>query len=87
MRNPLNDSTSKTLWSFSRDKRFKSDRKYCPYIAYDFNLSTNNRRNTSFGYGRRTDFKLNNVYTPSPANYQVSGNITAKSGKSFGTSR
>lgn len=83
-RNQLNDSTAKNLWTFPREKRFKSEMKLCPHISYNFDLSTNKRRYTNFGYGRRVDFKLKSVFTPSPAVYTLKGAIQNQTGKSFG---
>lgn len=56
MRNPLNDSTSKTSWSFGKCARFKTEKHICPHVAYNLNLNTTSKRKTSFGYGKRMSF-------------------------------
>lgn len=88
VRNTLNDSTSKTLWSFPREKRFKSEQSMCPYVAYNYNLSTNRKRQAAIGYGGRTDFKLKSYYVPSAADYDPALiTVGSKMGKTFGQSR
>jgi|JI9StandDraft_2_1071091.scaffolds.fasta_scaffold670163_1 hypothetical protein len=88
VQNPLNDSTSKNLWSFPRDKRFKSEQSLCPHVAYNYNLSTNPKRQAAIGYGGRTEFKLKNYFVPSGADYDPSRMSTGSNiGKTFGTSR
>lgn len=69
IKNPLNDSTSKTSWSFGKGARFKTLSHICPHVSYDINLSTNSKRKTSFGYGKRMSFVLENKFTPSPITY------------------
>lgn len=56
-------------------------------MAYSYNLSTNPKRQTSFGYGRRISFKLNNRATPSPAEYDLDGALVNTEGKTFGLGR
>lgn len=71
IRNPLNDSTSKTSWSFSKGARFQTEKNICPHVAYNIDLSTNQKRKTGFGYGKRISFVLENKFTPAPRPYSV----------------
>jgi len=48
-RSMINKSTSKTLWSFNKNKRFSEQKPSCPYVSYLHNLSTNSQRKTGFG--------------------------------------
>jgi hypothetical protein len=52
----INQSTSKTLWSFSKDRRFSERKPVCPYVSYLNNLSTINPRKTGFGSAKRRVF-------------------------------
>ena len=88
VKNSLNDSTSKTCWSFAKDSRFKTQPNVCPFVAYNINLSTTSKRKTSFGYGKRTNFVLDNKFTPGPLTYEVSKTKTNdRRGFSFGANR
>jgi hypothetical protein len=71
VRNPLNDSTAKMSYSFGKSSRFKTEKHICPHVAYDISLNTTSRRKTSFGYGKRTSFILENKFTPAPVTYSV----------------
>ena len=55
-KNAINKSTSKVLWSFSKDKRFSLSKSPCPYVSYLNNLSTINKRKTVFGSAKRKVF-------------------------------
>ena len=88
VRNPLNSSTSKTNWSFSKEARFKTQKNICPHVAYDYNLSTNSKRKTSFGLGKRTSFILENKFTPAPITYSVELSKSKRDkGYGFGVNR
>lgn len=88
IRNPLNDSTSKTSYSFGKSQRFKTEKNICPHVAYDINLSTNRKRKASFGYGKRTDFVMSNQFTPAPLTYSIDFvRNKQKEGFSFGANR
>lgn len=88
IRNPLNDSTSKASFSFSKSQRFKTEKNICPHVAYDINLSTNKKRKTSFGLGKRTNFILENQFTPAPLTYSIEFvQAKQKQGFSFGANR
>jgi hypothetical protein len=52
----INNSTSKTFWSFSKDKRFQQNKPVCPYVYYQNNLSTLSNRKTGFGSSKRRVF-------------------------------
>lgn len=52
----VNNSTSKTMWSFSKDKRFPQNKPVCPFVSYQNNLSTLSDRKTGFGTSKRRVF-------------------------------
>ena len=56
VRSTINNSTSKNLWSFSKDKRFADNKAACPYVSYLNNSSTISQRKTGFGWGKRRVF-------------------------------
>lgn len=56
VKSAINNSTSKTLYSFSKDKRFHPNKSVCPYVFYQSNLSTLSNRKTSFGTSNRKVF-------------------------------
>lgn len=56
VKSSINNSTSKTLWSFSKDKRFQQDKSVCPYVFYQNNLSTLSNRKANFGSSKRRVF-------------------------------
>lgn len=56
VKSAINSSTSKSMWSFSKDKRFPMDRPVCPYVSYQTNLSTISQRKTGFGTSKRRVF-------------------------------
>lgn len=68
-KNPLNNSTSKMLYSFSKTKRFahKSKDDLPFYTLPDLN----DKRTTAFGFGKKTAFEDKKGY-PSPDKYNVS---------------
>ena len=72
LRSPVNNSSAKNHWSFSRGKRFK-DPKLVSDVFYDL-PDTKNKRKAGFGYGKKTDLDygknpLNVV--PSPDTYNL----------------
>ena len=77
-KNAINKSTSKVLWSFSKDRRFSMNKPPCPYVSYLNNLSTINNRKTVFGSAKRrvftevSDVPSSDTYTPSK---EKQGNI------------
>lgn len=52
----INQSTAKTLWSFSKEKRFEERKPVCPYVSYQTDLSTLTKRKTQFGSSVRRVF-------------------------------
>lgn len=56
VRSTVNTSTSKNLWSFSKEKRFAENKAQCPYVSYLNNPSTISQRKTGFGWGKRRVF-------------------------------
>lgn len=56
VKSAINNSTSKTLYSFSKDKRFQPNKSVCPYVSYQNNLSTLSHRKTGFGTSKRRVF-------------------------------
>jgi len=88
---PVNTSTSKNLYSFSREIRFKKTSPgVCAQTCYEL-PTTKNKRNTSFGYGNKYDFTKNAGKNPPPNNYKITSlfnkNKTHNKGKTFGSSR
>ena len=56
VKSAVNTSPSKTMFSFSKDKRFQQAKPVCPYVSYQNNLSTLSHRKTGFGLGKRRVF-------------------------------
>jgi hypothetical protein len=56
VRSTINGSTSKNLWSFSKDKRFPENKSTCPYVSYLNDSSTISSRKNGFGCGKRRVF-------------------------------
>ena len=52
----INQSTSKTLWSFAKNRRFSAPKPACPYVSYIHNLSTISNRKAGFGTSKRRVF-------------------------------
>lgn len=93
--NQLNCSSAKAQYSFTHSKRF-AGRHLSPTIAVPFYESTRSigrhTRTCSFGIGNKYDFTNNNKHVPAPNSYMInqmniSANIIAKRGFSFGVSR
>jgi hypothetical protein len=55
-RSNINQSTSKNLWSFSKEKRFSEKKPNCPYVCYETGVSTISNRKTQFGNSQRKVF-------------------------------
>lgn len=89
----MNNSTSKQMYSFTKEKRFYGNNKaiYCPKI-YDL-PNQREMRATSFGYGKKADLAQTGVKSPAPNVYSINrafdksatGNKNA--GFSFGLGR
>lgn len=67
LKSPVNNSTAKNHWSFSKDSRFKIPKFYCDTF---YNIpETKSTRKASFGYGKKTDHDVDknrhNVIPPS----------------------
>lgn len=56
VKSTINSSTSKNLWSFSKERRFSENKSVCPYVSYLNNGSTISHRKTGFGWGKRRVF-------------------------------
>ena len=84
--NPMNNSTSKMLYSFSKDKRFHKE----DYLDVPFHTlpEIRNKRTTCMGFGAKTRFE-DTRGVPSPDKYNVSREFDnhSKSGFSFGIGR
>jgi hypothetical protein len=71
VKSTVNASTSKNLWSFSKEKRFQDNKPECPYVSYLNNSSTISQRKTGFGSSKRRVFSEVSeapsswLYTPS----------------------
>jgi hypothetical protein len=52
----VNQSTAKTLWTFSKKKRFPEAKPVCPYVSYAYDLSTISKRKAGFGSSKRKVF-------------------------------
>lgn len=74
LRSPINNSTAKNHWSFSKGKRFKDPRATSD-VFYDL-PDPKNKRKTSFGFGKRIDLDVgkhpHNI-VPSPDSYDLKG--------------
>jgi hypothetical protein len=84
--NPMNNSTSKMLYSFPKDKRFPKEALLdTPYYTLP-NIASN--RATSMGFGNKTSFEDIRGF-PSPDKYKVKGDFDQKGkhGPSFGIGR
>eukprot|EP00347_Sterkiella_histriomuscorum_P017541 403348945 len=86
---PVNNSTSKQLFSFSKAERFGQPKSMMNHrIAYDL-PSMKSTRAAGLGYGSRNAFNIRND-SPSPTNYNLKSEFTkSPSNKafSFGISR
>ncbi|KAM3144344.1 hypothetical protein pb186bvf_003508 [Paramecium bursaria] len=89
---PLNHSTAKNLWTFSKSERF-GQLGYtvnCSRAFYDLPSQTE-KRAAGIGKGSKVDFTKVNVPTPSPQTYNMPGdveqNLKKKKGYPFGVSR
>ena len=64
LKSPINNSTAKNHWSFSKDSRFKVPKYYCDsfYNIPDTKTprkTSKNTPNSGFGYGKKTDLEFN----------------------------
>lgn len=85
--NPMNNSTSKMLFSFPKDQRFHTEQRLDPpfYTLPDIK----DKRSTSLGFGIKTCFEDLRVI-PSPNKYTINGDfdkMRSKIGFSFGVGR
>ena len=72
LKSPLNTSSAKNQYSFSKTERFLAPKPYCDNI-YELGDCKMTRK-TSFGYGRKTDLdygKHRHNKSPSPDRYQI----------------
>lgn len=85
--NPINNSTSKMLFSFPKDKRFHDQDRMDPPF---YNLpDIKDKRSTSLGFGLKIRFQDSRVI-PSPNRYNINGDFdrtNSKMGFSFGVGR
>lgn len=81
----VNNSTSKHLWTFYKERRFPEPRPNCPYIAYDHDTSTISQKKTKFGSAARRVFTEASE-GPSASAYSPSFNrsISGVNGVTFG---
>jgi hypothetical protein len=56
VKSAINNSTAKSMWSFSKKQRFPQDKSVCPYVSYQTDLSTISHRKTGFGTSKRRVF-------------------------------
>ena len=85
-RSNVNQSTAKTLWTFSKGKRFPEPKSVCPYVSYPYDLSTISKRKTGFGSSKRRVFTEVNEGA-SPWNYTPARPEAFRPETSFGISR
>lgn len=82
----INKSTAKTLWSFPKKERFDRSKSVCPYVSYDYDLSTISKRKTGFGSSKRKAFTEASE-APAPWNYNPAKPEGYRPLTSFGNSR
>lgn len=93
--NQLNNSPAKAQYSFPHSKRFPSRLASPTLNAPFYDADSRLRKHTrtcSFGKGNKYDFTRNNKGVPAPnaylpAHLNISANLSAKRGYSFGVSR
>ncbi len=61
--NPLNRSTSKNLWTFSKEDRFPKEKVYCDRI-YDINGMHPHKYGVDIGKGSKSDFTKDKTCSP-----------------------
>lgn len=70
--NPLNSSTAKFLYSFSKDERFKTIKGNPNKLnAYDLG-SKLTKKGSKFGTAPRKDWTIKNEFIPAPNTYEIS---------------
>jgi hypothetical protein len=88
---PVNTSTAKYHWSFSKSSRFKEPRSYSNTIGCEGNLSSFSKNAVGFGYGDRSAiFNGINQDQPSSCQYNIPSsfkNNKEHRGYSFGNNR
>ena len=82
----INKSTAKTLWSFPKKERFERSQSVCPYVSYNYNLSTISKRKTGFGSSKRKVFTEASE-APASWNYNPAKPEGYRHLNSFGNSR
>lgn len=65
---PLNRSTSKNLWSFSKDNRFQKEKVYCDRI-YEVGGMRPSKYGVSIGKGTKSDFTKDRTASPGASKY------------------
>jgi hypothetical protein len=65
---PVNNSTSKEIHMFSKEKRFISPNPECPNAFYSFDSQLSNRK-AAFGYGNKSDFTKTLTASPPVTKY------------------
>ena len=71
-KNPLNNSKSKAQYSFNKAERFPRAKHHSTANIQFYNLpSQTSKRNTTFGYGRRSSTISGDLTFPSPTKYNV----------------
>lgn len=91
LKNPLNDSTAKYNWSFSKASRFSEPKSYNKTICYDLPSGKSNRR-AGIGFGNRSTIfdGTSKKDMPPPGLYESPSDFTNnkdKKGFSFGYNR
>ena len=89
-RSPVNRSTSKHLWSFSKESRFPQEKVYCDNI-YEIGGLRPHRYGVSIGKGSKSDFTKDLTVSPGSSKYPISSffdyNKSHKAGYSLGIGR
>lgn len=89
-RYPVNNSTSKNLWSFGKDHRFHKEKVLCDSF-YELNQMKPNKYGVSIGKGKKLDFTKDYTVSPASTRYQIKSfadsNKDKAKGYSIGLSR
>lgn len=85
---PANNSTSKEIHAFSKEKRFIAPNPECPNAFYTFDSQLSNRK-AAFGYGNKSDFTRTLTVSPPATKYEIKTFLddSREKGKSFGLHR
>lgn len=85
---PANNSTSKEIHAFSKEKRFIAPNPECPNAFYTYDSQLSNRK-AAFGYGNKSDFTRTLTVSPPATKYEIKSFVdeSREKGKSFGLHR